>query len=148
MTLERSTRHLDGTGATFRNHGPNRTANIDSRYPDGTRVVVHVTGGKFEGPRLKGSVLASGADWFLIRSDGKIGIIDVRIILKTDDGDHIYMTYTGRAKMGPSAPHNLATTPVFAASTKGKYAWLNDVQAFATGEPGAGGITYRVYVPN
>jgi hypothetical protein len=27
--------------------------------PDGTRVV-HVTGGKFEGPRVKGTVLASG----------------------------------------------------------------------------------------
>jgi hypothetical protein len=84
-------------------------------------------------------VLASGADWFLIRSDGKIGIIDVRIVLKTDDGDHIHMTYTGRAKMGPSGPHNLATTPVFATSTKGKYAWLDDVRAFATGKPGADG---------
>jgi hypothetical protein len=49
------------------------------------------------------------------------------------------MTYTGRAKMGPSGPHNLATTPVFATSTKGKYAWLDDVRAFATGEPGADG---------
>jgi hypothetical protein len=115
--------------------------------PDGTRVVVHVTGGKFEGPRLKGTVLASGADWFLVRSDGKIGIIDVRLVLKTDDGENIYMTYTGRAKIGPSGPHGLATTPVFAASTKGKYAWLNDVQAFATGEPGAGGVTYKVYIP-
>jgi len=55
--------------------------------PDGTRVVVHVTGGKFEGPRVKGTVLASGADWFLVRADGKIGIIDVRLVLKTDDGE-------------------------------------------------------------
>ena len=41
--------------------------------PDGTRVVVHVTGGKFEGPRVKGAVLASGADWFLVRADGDCG---------------------------------------------------------------------------
>jgi hypothetical protein len=26
-------------------------------------------------------------------------------------------------------------------------AWLNDVQAFATGEPGSGGVTYKVYIP-
>jgi hypothetical protein len=115
--------------------------------PDGTRVVIHVTGGKFEGPRLKGAVLASGADWFLVRPDGKVGIIDVRLVLKTDDGENIYMTYTGRAKMGPTGPTGLATTPVFAASTKGKYAWLNDVQAFATGEPGPAGVTYKVYIP-
>jgi hypothetical protein len=115
--------------------------------PDGTRVVVPVTGGKFEGARLKGAVLASGADWFLLRPDGKVGTIDVRLVLQTDDGENIYMTYTGRAKMGPSGPTGLATTPVFATSTKGKYAWLNDVQAFATGEPGPAGVTYKVYIP-
>ena len=38
-------------------------------------------------------------------------------------------------------------TPVSATSTEGKYAWLNDVQAFATGEPGPGGATYKVYIP-
>jgi hypothetical protein len=37
-------------------------------------------------------------------------------------------------------------TPVSATSTKGN-AWLNDVQAFATGEPGPGGVTYKVYIP-
>jgi hypothetical protein len=115
--------------------------------PDGTRVVIHVTGGKFEGPRLKGTVLASGADWFRVRPDGKVGIIDVRLVLQTDDGENIYMTYTGRAKMGPSGPTGLATAPVFATSTKGKYAWLNDVQALATGEPGPVGVTYKVYIP-
>jgi hypothetical protein len=66
--------------------------------PDGTRVVVHVSGGKFEGPRLRGTVLASGGDWFLMRSDG-VGVIDVRLVLKTDDSESIYMTYTGRAKL-------------------------------------------------
>jgi hypothetical protein len=115
--------------------------------PDGTRAVVHVTGGKFEGPRLKGTVLNSGADWFLIRPDGKIGIIDVRIVLKTDDGENIYMTYMGRAKMGTGGPTGLATTPVFATSTKGRYAWLNDIQAFATGETNPAGVTYKVYIP-
>ena len=28
--------------------------------PDGTRVIIGVTGGKFEGQRLRGEVLASG----------------------------------------------------------------------------------------
>ncbi|MGA7872644.1 MAG: DUF3237 domain-containing protein [Candidatus Binatus sp.] len=113
--------------------------------PEGTRVIVHVSGGKFEGPRIRGTVLASGADWFLMRSDG-VGVIDVRLTLKTDDGETIYMTYSGRAKMGPSGPTGLATAPVFAASTKGKYAWLNGVQAFAEGETTPGGVTYKLFV--
>jgi hypothetical protein len=115
--------------------------------PDGTRVIVHVSGGKFEGPRIKGTVLASGADWFLMRPDG-VGVIDVRLALKTDDteSENIYMTYTGRAKMGPKGPEALATAATFAASTKGKYAWLNGVQAFAEGETVPTGVKYKVYM--
>jgi hypothetical protein len=112
--------------------------------PDGTRVIVHVTGGTFEGSRLKGTVLASGADWFLLRADG-VGVIDVRIVLQTHDGENIYMTYTGRGRMGAAGLTGIGTAPTFAASTKGKYAWLNGVQAFAEGETTPGGVRYKLY---
>ncbi len=112
--------------------------------PEGTRVIVRVSGGKFEGPRLKGTVLASGGDWFLTRPDG-VGVLDVRIVLKTHDDENIYMTCSGRAEMGPGGPTGLAAAPTFAASTKGKYAWLNGVQAFAVGETTPSGVKYKVY---
>ena len=39
--------------------------------PQGSRVVVPVTGGNFEGPRLRGSVEPSpGGDWITGRADG------------------------------------------------------------------------------
>jgi hypothetical protein len=113
--------------------------------PDGTRVIVHVSGGKFEGPRLKGAVLAGGGDWFLMRPDGA-GVSDVRLVLRTHDDENIYMTYSGRAQMGPGGPTALATAPTFAASTRGKYAWLNGVQAIAAGEPSSAGVKYKVYL--
>jgi Protein of unknown function (DUF3237) len=95
-------------------------------------VIVNVTGGKFHGPRISGEALNSGADWFLLRPDG-VGLADVRLALKTSDGENIYMTYSGRAQLGPNGlPQELQTAPVFSASTKGKYAWLNSVQAIAT----------------
>jgi uncharacterized protein DUF3237 len=118
---------------------------VISDTPDGTRVIVPVPGGKFEGPRLKGTLHASGADWFLMRADG-VGVIDVRLALKTDDDENIYMTYTGRAKMGPNGPEALRTAPVFSASTKGKYAWLNGVQAFGVGETVSGKVRYKIYI--
>lgn len=31
--------------------------------PHGTRRIIYVTGGSFEGPRLKGEVLPGGGDW-------------------------------------------------------------------------------------
>ena len=118
---------------------------VISDTPDGTRVIVHVTGGKFEGPRLKGAVLASGGDWFLMRADG-VGLVDVRLVLKTDDNENIYMTYTGRAKVTATGLSGLATAPVFSASTKGKYEWLNGVQAFAEGETIPNGVKYKLYI--
>jgi len=114
--------------------------------PEGTLVVIHASGGKFEGPRLKGAVLDSGGDWFLMRSDGT-GITDVRLVLKTHDGENIYMTYSGRAQLAPGGPIALRTAATFAASTKGKYAWLNGVQAFATGKTTPVGVKYKVYIP-
>ena len=118
---------------------------VIANAPGGTRVIVPVTGGKFEGPRLKGMVEASGADWFLIRPDG-IGVIDVRLLLKTDDGEAIYMTYTGRGTMGASGLQGISTAPTFEASTKGKYAWLNSVQAIAEGETTPGGVRHKLFV--
>jgi hypothetical protein len=86
-------------------------------------VIVNVAGGKFEGPRISGEVLNSGADWFLLRPDG-VGAVDVRVALKTNDGENIYMTYGGRGQLRPNGlPQALQTAPVFSASTKGKYAW-------------------------
>ncbi len=54
--------------------------------PHGTRRTVPITGGDFEGPRLRGSVLPGGsADWLLLRADGVLEL-DLRATLRTDDG--------------------------------------------------------------
>ena len=119
-----------------------------SDTPDGTRMIFHVTGGKFEGPRLRGTVLPSGGDWLVQRPDG-LGALDVRGLLKTDDGELIYVTYNGRAKFGDGG--YVRTAPLFCTSMKGKYAWLNGVQAVAEGAPATDasgritGVKYRVY---
>ena len=60
----------------------------------GDRRVVGVSGGEFEGPRLKGRVLPGGSDWIVVRRDGVL-IQDVRIVLQTDDGHDILMSYRG-----------------------------------------------------
>ena len=52
------------------------------RTPLGHRRIVRVTGGTFEGPRLRG-------DWLVERADG-VRQLDVRITLRTDDGALIF----------------------------------------------------------
>ena len=67
--------------------------------PYGIRRIAEVSGGVFEGPKLRGTVLPAGGDWIIIRPD-KIMQLDVRVTLKTDDDEFIYMTYRG-VRHGP-----------------------------------------------
>jgi hypothetical protein len=65
-----------------------------------TRRVMCVSGGRFEGERLRGKVLPGGADVVLERPDGGLHL-DVRLMLETEAGELIYMTYNGR-RNGPT----------------------------------------------
>ena len=111
--------------------------------PLGDRVIIYVKGGKFKGPRLSGEILPGGADWLLTRSDG-VSALDVRIVLKTGDGDLIYMTYNGVARP-QGAGLAIRIAPMFSVSKSSKYAWLNALQAVGEGEGSPAGVTYRVY---
>src|SRR4249920_3803810 len=63
--------------------------------PHGTRRIVPLIGGDFEGPRLRGTVLPGGsADWLLLRADGVLEL-DLRVTLRTDDGALISMRSFG-----------------------------------------------------
>jgi len=61
----------------------------------GQRVLFGAAGGSFEGPRLRGEVLAGGGDWALFRPDGAM-MLDVRLTLRTHDAALVHMTYGGR----------------------------------------------------
>ena len=107
--------------------------------PGGTRVIVSCTGGVFEGPRLKGTVEGPSGDWVRLGSDGTLRL-DVRLLLRTDDGAAILMTYTG---LGTDGGATIRAAPVFETGDE-RYAWLNAVQGVATGSSGGGHVTYHV----
>ena len=54
-----------------------RAPEVIGPIPEGLRLNFYVTGGSFEGPKCKGTILPVGGDWLTIRSDG-VGILDVR----------------------------------------------------------------------
>jgi len=125
--------------------------------PNGHRRIATVSGGTFEGERLKGSIQPSpGGDWLLLRPDGAL-VLDVRLTLETDDGQLIYMTYRG-LRHGPAdviarlnrgdkvdpATYYFRTTPVFETAAA-KYDWLNRIVAVASGRREASGPVYEVY---
>ena len=55
------------------------------KTPEGERRVVPITGGTFEGPGLKGTIMPGGEDWQLVREDGVMQL-DARYWLRTEDG--------------------------------------------------------------
>ena len=66
----------------------------------GGRRVIPITGGKAQGPRLHGRILAAGADFQTLRSDG-VTELEARYVLETEDGARIYIENRG-LRHGPA----------------------------------------------
>ena len=110
--------------------------------PQGTRTIVQVVGGRFEGPRVKASVQTPAGDWITNRSDGSYRL-DVRLTLKTDDGALILVTYNGIGQT-TAAGASLRTAPLFETGDS-RYVWLTRLQAVGIGERVGATVTYNIY---
>lgn len=89
--------------------------------PFGKRVRIPITGGTFEGPKIKGKVLPGGADWQLIRADGCV-TVEADYMIQADDGALIHVHNRGVLRTTPD--FYLYTTPIFEAPL-GPHDWLN-----------------------
>jgi hypothetical protein len=126
--------------------------------PIGTRMHYDLTGGQISGDRLNGKVLGGG-EWALLREDGFIGV-DVRAQVKTDDGAHLYIQYTGLLEMNEAVQAALGsgegssfedqyfyTNPRIETGDE-RYAWLNTTFFIGEGRiTQGGGVEYRVWRP-
>ncbi|KAA0120621.1 DUF3237 domain-containing protein [Mycolicibacterium sp. P9-22] len=121
-----------------------KTAATGSLEGDGgTRVAVGVTGGDFDGPRLRGDIV-SGSDWAFRRTSGVLEV-DVRAQLRADDGVVLLLSYLGLGwAKEPSGTRVLANVR-FEAPRTSAYAWLNDEVCVAAGWATPGAVTYDVY---
>jgi|SRR5215813_4188051 len=125
--------------------------------PLGQRRIVPVAGGTFDGPRLRGAVLPqAGADYLLMRSD-MVFQQDVRLILQTDDGELIFMSYRGVRRATPEVAGRLArgepvdasqyylrTAPFFETAAP-RHAWINSIVAIGVGERLPDAVVYHVF---
>lgn len=126
------------------------------KVPAGRRRIAPVTGGTFAGERLRG-VVRPGADWVINRPDG-VMLIDVRLVLETDDGALIYLTYQGRFLAAAEAmerfsrgqllspsEYSLAAVAKFECGND-RYDWLNDCICVASGTQTYAGPIYEFFV--
>ncbi len=124
--------------------------------PAGLRRFDILQGGTFEGPRIKGRILAGGADMLLQRTDGAYHP-DVRLAMETDDGETVLITYRGiriasdavhqrllRNEIVPYTEFYLRNAPFFETSSK-KYDWLNRILSIGVGRREGPWVIYEVF---
>ncbi len=124
--------------------------------PYGNRLIVEVSGGAFEGPRLRGKLLTGGGDWLLVDADG-VGHLDVRATFETHDGATIYVQYYGRleitdavmAALGGSGETRFGDQYFFSQprfeTGDARYRWLNRVIAVGQGRVLPNRVEYQVF---
>ena len=130
------TRVITGKGMTMGSYGGM-----------GTRIMVPVVGGDFDGPAgLKGRIVPGGTEWPLVRAD-TVGTIDARYSFETDDGVFFNVRNTGFRYGPPEVMQKLnsgdgwvdpelyyfRTWAVFEAPV-GKYDWLSRFVFLGIGE--------------
>ena len=96
----------------------------------GQRIVIPITGGTFEGPAIKGTIINGGADYQLANKALNRTELEAIYSIKTDDGVYIHVRNRGIICSGKDAQGNptfyFKAAPQFEAPADGKYAWLNN----------------------
>jgi len=124
--------------------------------PYGDRRYIPVTGGTFEGERLRGKMMPGGADCQLMRRDG-VAELDVRTALECDDGTIIYMKGLGLRHGPQEVMQRLAAgetvdsgeyyfrEAMYFEAPPGPYDWLNKVVAIGTGRRDPNEVILEVF---
>lgn len=111
---------------------------------DKSMRVFNISSGIVSGPNIRGTVLSPSGDWVQILPSGVIRL-DVRLLIRTDDGEMIYVSYNGVLKHSEKSLEKLkkgeevtaeddwyfVATPTFRTSST-KYDYLNNIQAINT----------------
>lgn len=124
--------------------------------PTGVRKIVPVTGGRIEGDRLSGKILAGGSDWAVTNAAGILEL-DVRLVIETHDGALINCQYQGVRRGPKDVLDKLAAgqhvdyrdmyfriAPRFDTADP-RYEWLNGMLTVGIGERLPEGPRYHIH---
>jgi hypothetical protein len=109
--------------------------------PGGTRRIVSILGGTFEGPGIKGKVVPGGADWQMIRADG-FSELDTRYMLETDKGQIVYVQNAGMRHAAPAVMEKLLKGE----TVDPKLVYFRTVPIFETAAPELQWLTRSVFI--
>ena len=120
-----------------------------------TRRLLHVRSGTFEGPALRGEIVAGG-DWVLARGDDSAEL-DIRFTLKTVEGELLYMRSIGlfvagdavvariRAGADVAPEHYYFRTAILLETGSARLRHLNHILHVGVGQRTATGMVTDVF---
>jgi hypothetical protein len=125
--------------------------------PGGMRRIIPITGGSFEGPKLRGTVIPGGEDRQLFRPDGVLEV-EASYALRTDDGAVIVVTNRGLWHGSPEVGARIVQGEVvdpslyyfrtcarLEAPVGGSYAWLNRTIVMGSVAPRPGFVIVKFF---
>lgn len=124
--------------------------------PSGLRRFDMLKGGTFTGPRVSGRILPGGNDSLVQKTDGAYHP-DVRVVLETNDGAMVLITYKAiriasedvhnRLLAGENLPYTdyyLRSAPFFETSAP-QYDWLNRILSIGVGRREGPMVIYEIF---
>ncbi len=131
-------------------------AHVIGETPAGFRRLRVFQGGSLTGPRIKGRIVSGGSDAWMRGRDQAVRP-DVRLVVETDDGACLYITYKG-VRHGPAAvmariekneavpddAYYLRNAVSFETGAPA-YDWLNRIVAVGIGRRVPDGVVYDLY---
>jgi hypothetical protein len=113
----------------------------------GRRIIQEFLSVEFAGERLRGKMTGkAGADWLTLDADGH-ATMDIKVVLLTDDGAHVFATLDGRAHW----PEQLGRGTIYSTarfeSGDEKYRWVNHLPLVSRGSvvPGSRAVAHEIF---
>ena len=112
----------------------------------GRRIIQEFVSVTFEGERLRGTMTGkAGADWLTVDDEGH-ATMDIRALLLTDDGAHVYVTLDGRADWSQGLGRGAVYSSARLESGDERYQWVNHLPLVAKGAViEGGGVAHELF---
>lgn len=98
----------------------------------GKRIIQEFRSVEFAGERLRGTMTGkAGADWLTIDAEGH-ATMDIKVVLLTDDGAHVFVTLDGRAYWPQLGQGTIYSRASFESGDE-RYRWVNHMPLVSRG---------------
>lgn len=119
-----------------------RQTRLDN-LPVGARLVGEAATCVLDGGRVRATQAGTSSDWLTLHADGTVSV-DARLLLATDSGAHLTVTYRGKGAALPVTGAPVYVVPTFETDDP-ELAWLNGVQAVGKGVRDGSSLVYEIY---